>query len=184
MRRAFADEGAVSNRFRELNRDELLPDQRRVFDAIASSPRGNVPAPFHVLLRSAELADHAQRLGALLRYRTGLPARLSEIAILVTAKHWNAEFEWYVHEREARVAGVADETIAAIAAGKRPALAGDAALVHDFAATFYKTNDVTDELFGKAVERFGERTVVELTAILGYYSLLAIVLRVFRVKAP
>jgi 4-carboxymuconolactone decarboxylase len=182
MRASTANEGAVTERFHELNRDDLMPDQRRVFDAIASSPRGNVPAPFHVLLHSAELADYAQRLGALLRYRTGLPARLSEIAILVTAKHWNAEFEWYVHEREARAAGVAEETIAAIAAGKRPALEGDAALVHDFAATFYATNDVSDELFDHAVERFGKRTVVELTAILGYYSMLAIVLRVFRVK--
>jgi 4-carboxymuconolactone decarboxylase len=174
----------MTERFHELRRDDLLPDQRRVFDAIASSPRGNVPAPFHVLLHSAEVADHAQRLGALLRYRTGLPARLSEIAILVTAKHWNAEFEWYVHEREARAAGVAEETIAAIASGQRPALQGDAALVHDFAATFYESNDVGDELFRKAIERFGERTVVELTAILGYYSMLAIVLRVYRVRAP
>jgi len=174
----------MAERFHELRRDELLPDQRRVFDAIASSPRGNVPAPFHILLQSAELAEHAQRLGALLRYRTGLPARLSEIAILVTAKHWSAEFEWYVHEREARAAGVAEEAIAAIAAGKPPALEGDALLVHDFAANFYRTNDVSDELFDRAVERFGKRTVVELTSILGYYSMLAILLKVFRVRTP
>ncbi len=174
----------MAERFHELRREELLPDQRRVFDAIASSPRGNVPAPFHILLHSAELADHAQRLGALLRYRTGLPARLSEIAILVTAKHWSAEFEWYVHEREARAAGVAEETIAAIAAGKQPVIEGDAALVHDFATNFYRTNDVSDELFDRAVERFGKRTVVELTSILGYYSMLAILLKVFRVRTP
>jgi 4-carboxymuconolactone decarboxylase len=163
---------AVTERFHELKRDDLLPDQRRVFDAIAASPRGNVPAPFHVLLHSAELADYAQRLGALLRYRTGLPARLSEIA----------EFEWHVHEREARAAGVPEAAIAAIAAGRRPPLEGDAALVHDFAATFYEKKDVSDELFDRAVERFGKRTVVELTSILGYYSMLAIVLRVFRVR--
>jgi 4-carboxymuconolactone decarboxylase len=182
MPRTFAHEGAVSQRFHELNRDALQPDQQRVFDAIASGPRRGVPAPFHVLLHSAELADHAQRLGAMLRYRTGLPPQLSEIAILVTAKHWNADYEWHVHEREARAAGVAEEAIAAIAAGQRPGLDGDAALVHDFAATFYAKNDVDDELFQRAVERFGERTVVELTSILGYYSMLAILLRVFRVK--
>ena len=114
----------------------------------------------------------------------GLTPRLSELAILVTAKHWNAEFEWYVHEREARAAGVADETIAAIAAGRQPALEGDAALVYAFASTFYTNQRRLRRAVRRAVERFGERTVVELTSILGYYSLLAIVLKVFRVRAP
>ena len=173
----------MTERFAALARASLSPGQQRVFDAIASGPRGTVPAPFHIFLQSAELADRVQQLGELLRYRTGLPPRLSELAILVTASHWGAEYEWSVHEREARKAGVPEDVIRAIAAGTRPDLTGDDALVHDFAHTFYTQRDVPTPLFEAAVARFGPRTVVELGSILGYYSMLAIVLKIFRVPA-
>ena len=172
----------TAERFIPLKRDTLSAEQLRVFDAIAAGPRGTVPAPFHIFLQSAELADRVQQLGELLRYRTGLPPRLSELAILVTASHWGAEYEWSVHEREARKAGVPDRVIGAIAAGTAPALSGDDALIYDFAHTFYTQRDVPTPLFDAAVARFGQRTVVELGSILGYYSMLAIVLKIFRVK--
>jgi 4-carboxymuconolactone decarboxylase len=172
----------MTERFSALARDRLSPEQRRVFDAIQAGPRGTVPAPFHIFLQSAELADRVQQLGELLRYRTGLPPQLSELAILVTARHWGADYEWRVHEREARKAGVADSVITAISAGTRPDLAGDEALIHDFAHTFYTQRDVPAPLFDAAVARFGPRTVVELGSILGYYSMLAIVLKIFRVQ--
>lgn len=172
----------MPERFTPLVRDALSPEQQHVFDAIVSGPRGAVPAPFHLFLQSAELADRVQQLGELLRYRTGLPPRLSELAILVTARHWNAEYEWSVHEREARKAGIPASVISAIGSGGSPSLTGDDALVYDFAHTFYTQRDVTDELYQAAVARFGMRTIVELGSILGYYSMLAIVLRIFRVK--
>lgn len=173
----------MTERFTALTRESLSPEQQRVFDAILSGPRGTVPAPFHIFLQSAELAERVQNLGELLRYRTGLPPRLSELAILVTASHWGAEYEWSVHEREARKAGVPEEVIRAVAAGTRPDLVGDDALIHDFAHTFYTQRDVSTPLFEAAVARFGQRTVVELGSILGYYSMLAIVLKIFRVPA-
>ena len=173
----------MTERFTALTRESLSPEQQRVFDAILSGPRGTVPAPFHIFLQSAELAERVQNLGELLRYRTGLPPRLSELAILVTASHWGAEYEWSVHEREARKAGVPEEVIRAVAAGTRPDLVGDDALIHDFAHTFYTQRDVPTPLFEAAVARFGQRTVVELGSILGYYSMLAIVLKIFRVPA-
>jgi 4-carboxymuconolactone decarboxylase len=172
----------MTERFAPLTRDTLSQEQQRVFDAILSGPRGAVPAPFHVFLHSAELADRVQQLGELLRYRTGLPPRLSEFAILVTARHWRADYEWSVHEREAREAGVPEGVIRAIAADTSPELSGDDALVYDFAHTFYAQRDVPQALYDAAVARFGMRTVVELSSILGYYSMLAIVLRIFRVK--
>jgi 4-carboxymuconolactone decarboxylase len=172
----------MTERFTPFTRDALTPEQQRVFDEIAAGPRGSVPAPFHIFLQSAELADCVQQLGALLRYRTGLPPRLSELAILVTARHWGAEYEWNVHEREARKAGVPEPVIRALADGTRPALEGDEALVHDFAAAFYERRDVPNVLFDAAVARFGMRSVVELSSILGYYSMLAIVLNIFRVR--
>jgi 4-carboxymuconolactone decarboxylase len=171
----------MSRRFTPLALDALTPDQRSVYDAIVAGPRGAVPAPFHVFLQSAPLADRVQQLGSLLRYGTGLTPRLSELAILVTANYWGAAYEWSVHAPEARKAGVPESTIAAIAAGTRPTLTGDDALVFDFASTFYERRNVPDELFAAAVARFGEKTVVELASILGYYSMLAIVLNLFRV---
>jgi 4-carboxymuconolactone decarboxylase len=173
----------MTQRFTPLARDALSPDQQGVYDAIVAGPRGTVPAPFHIFLQSAPLADCVQQLGSLLRYGTGLPPRLSELAILITARHWGAEYELSVHVSEARKAGLAEETIAAVCAGRRPALEGDDALVHDFASTLYASGDVPDELFAAAVARFGRKTVVELASILGYYSMLAIVLNLFRVKA-
>jgi 4-carboxymuconolactone decarboxylase len=173
----------MTRRFKSLARDTLAPDQRSVYDAIVAGPRGTVPAPFHIFLQSAPLADRVQQLGGLLRYGTGLPPRLSELAILVTAAHWGAEYEWSVHEAQARKAGVPDAAIHAIGAGSRPSLEGDDALVYEFASTFYAKRDVPDELFAAATARFGEKTIVELTSILGYYSMLAIVLNVFRVTA-
>jgi 4-carboxymuconolactone decarboxylase len=172
----------MPERFTPLARDTLGPEQQRVFDAILSGPRGAVPAPFHLFLQSAELADRVQQLGELLRYRTGLPPQLSEIAILVTARHWGAEYEWSVHAAEARKAGIPEGVIGAIGAGVLPTLGGDAGIVYTFAKTFYEQRDVPDALYEAAVARFGMRTVVELGSILGYYSMLAIVLRIFRVK--
>jgi 4-carboxymuconolactone decarboxylase len=173
----------MTDRFKPLAREALAPDQQRIYDAIVAGPRGSVPAPFHIFLQSAPLADRVQQLGSLLRFGTSLPPRLSELAILVTASHWRAAYEWSVHEAEARKAGVSESVIAALAAGTRPPLEGDDVLVYDFASTFYSKRDVPDELFAAATARFGQKTVVELASILGYYSMLAIVLNLFRVPA-
>ena len=172
----------MTQRYTPLSPQTLTPEQKPVYDAIAASRHGAVPTPFHVFLQSPEVADRAQQLGALLRYRTGLPPRQSEIAILVTAKHWNAEYEWSVHEREARKAGVPDDVIDAIRAGARPSLTGDDAVVYDFCSSFYAHLEVPDPVFDLAVARLGRKTVVELSAILGYYSMLAIVMRIYRVR--
>lgn len=170
-------------RYSLLSPQTLTPKQKAVYDSIAASRNGAVPTPFHIFLQSPELADRAQQLGSLLRYRTGLTPRQSEIAILVTAKHWDEEYEWSVHAPEARKAGVPEDVIQAIRTGTRPAsLTGDEALVYEFANTFYAKRDVPEEVFERAVARFGQKSVVELASILGYYSMLAIVMRIYRVK--
>jgi 4-carboxymuconolactone decarboxylase len=132
-------------------------------------------------LESPELASRVQQLGAFCRFGTSLPPRLSELAILLVAHHWNAAYEWSIHTGEARKAGLSDDVIAAIEAGRRPAFGDpDAELVYDLATEFFRLNDVPDRLFAAAVERFGRATTVELTGILGYYSMLAIAIRIFR----
>jgi 4-carboxymuconolactone decarboxylase len=171
----------MSDRFTPLRRDELDARQRAVFDAIEAGPRGSVPWIFHLYLESPDLAAYVQELGAFCRYRTGLPPRLSELAILIVARHWGAEYEWSVHESGARKAGIAEDAIAAVRAGERPDFAdADAALVHEFCTVCLSENDVPDALFARAIDRFGRRTVVELAGILGYYSMLAIAIRIFR----
>jgi len=174
----------MSTRFRKLDAEQLSPEQRIVFDAIAAPRGGVVPTPFHILLESPELALLTQALGAFCRYRTTLGPRLSELLVLITATHWGAEYEFTVHSPEARKAGVAEAVIAALQAKETPRFDdADSQLLHEFATSFFETRDVPDVLFDKAVAQFGRRRVVELVGVLGYYSGLAMLLRIFRVPA-
>jgi 4-carboxymuconolactone decarboxylase len=173
----------MTDRFTPLERSELSARQRAVFDAIAAGPRKTVPWIFHLYLNSPELAQRVQELGAFCRYGTSLPPRLSELAILIVADYWKAEYEWAIHALEARKAGVPEAVIDAIAAGKRPPFDDpDSALLYDFATEFFRSNDVPDDLFSRALDRFGRTTTVELAGILGYYSMLAMAIRIFRLK--
>jgi 4-carboxymuconolactone decarboxylase len=174
----------MEKRYRELSLDEISAEQKAVFDAIAST-RGVVPTPFHILAESPQLASLTQALGAFCRYRTGLPPLLSELAVLITAAHWDAEYEFAVHTPDALKAGVPQDVIDALRAGQSPSFADDdSRLIHAFATTFYAARDIPDALFAEAVARFGRRQVVELAGVLGYYSGLAMLLRIFRVSAP
>jgi 4-carboxymuconolactone decarboxylase len=126
-------------RYKELERGELDEAQRRVWDDVVAGPRHAVPPPAHVWLNSPGLADHAHKLGAHVRFGTGFSPRLTEIAILVTARYWTAQFEWQAHARLARQAGLAEEVIAAIAERRTPAFTDpDEQLVYDFCSTFYR----------------------------------------------
>jgi 4-carboxymuconolactone decarboxylase len=171
-------------RYRRLDRKALDADQQRIFDEIARPRKGQVPAPFHIYLESPELCQLVQAVGAFCRYQTGLSPLLSETAILVTAAHWRAEYEFEVHAGEALKAGVPEAVVEALRQRHPPKIEDpDADLIYRFSTAFYETRDVPDELFGEAVSRFGRRTIVELVGVLGYYSMLAIALRVFRVPA-
>ena len=172
-------------RYRELTRDELKPVQKALFESIALTRGGVVPTPFHVLAESPQLASLTQALGAFCRYRTGLSPKLSELAVLITAAHWGADYEFAVHAPEALKAGLTQSVIDALRSGKTPSFEDDESrLIHSFASAFYATHDVPDALFEEAVARFGRRRVVELAGVLGYYSGLAMLLRIFRVASP
>jgi 4-carboxymuconolactone decarboxylase len=135
------------------------------------------------LLESPNLASLTQALGAFCRYRTGFAPHLSELMVLITAAHWRADYEFSVHISEAKKAGLSEETIAAVREGKVPRLDDpDSKLVYDFATTVYANREVPDALFNEAVARFGRPLVVEFVGVLGYYSMLAIFIRVFRVE--
>lgn len=166
-----------------FDRAAATPAQLAVLDEILSGPRGNLAGPFLAWIASPELADHAQRLGSFCRYRTGLPPRLSEFAILVTAAQWRAQAEWQIHYPIAIEAGVSPEIADTLLRARRPDfIDADEALIYDFAIELYDAKRVSDTTFGKAVQRFGHETTVNLVGLLGYYALVAMTLNVFAMR--
>lgn len=172
-------------RFEILQREQMSERQREVADAIASGPRGALKGPFLALIHNPELASRAQALGEHLRYGTGLPQDLIEIAILLTARRWSCDYEWAAHSRIAREAGLRDEVIDAIAVRARPqCLAPDEALLYDFADETVWCGEPSDASFDAVVARFGNATALDLLAVCGYYSMLAFVLNAARLPLP
>ena len=168
-----------------LTPEEMTDEQGRVAKDIAAGPRGGVRGPFQAWLRSPELADRAQKLGAFVRFETSFEPRLSELAILITARHWRADYEWYAHAPIALKAGLGDGVIEAIRTGGRPDFENhDEAVVYSFLTEVYRTNRAGDETYGAVVEAFGERGVAELVGIAGYYGLVAMTLNVFDMALP
>ena len=172
-------------RFAELDEAALTDEQRQVRDAILAGPRGGMRGPFKALLRSPGLFDTAQRLGAYVRFRSSLPRMLNELAILLTARHWTAQYEWYAHHKLAMAAGLPPAIAAAIAEGRRPeGMSEEMAAVHDFVGALLRTGAVPDAGFEAVRARFGEAGVVDLIGAVGYYSLVSMVLNVDRVRVP
>ncbi|MFT0173925.1 carboxymuconolactone decarboxylase family protein [Paraburkholderia mimosarum] len=160
------------------------PEQKAVLDEILSGPRGNLDGPFLGWIHSPQLAQHAQRLGAFCRYRTGLSVRLSELAILVTSVHWRAQAEWYIHYPIALRAGVPEALAEQIRTGATPQFdEPDDALIYAFTTELYETKRVSDATYARAVERFGHETTINLVGLLGYYALVAMTLNVFDMRA-
>lgn len=160
-------------------------DAQRAAEADFRAARGlGFSGPWHVFIRSPEVLTHAQRMGEYLRYRCPLAGTLSELAILLVARHWSQDYEWGAHRKEALKAGVPAEVIEDIRQGRRPALAGDAEIVWNFVSELQNTRRVSDATYTSALARFGEQGVVDLASIVGYYSLLAMTMNVARVASP
>jgi 4-carboxymuconolactone decarboxylase len=172
-------------RYRELQQGELDEAQRRVWADVVAGPRGSVPPPAHVWLQSPGLADHAHKLGAHVRFGTQFTPRQTEIAILVTARYWTAQFEWSAHVRLAQRAGVPQAVIDAIAQRRPPEFSDpDDALVYDFCHAYFENHRVDDPTFEKVRARFGDRGAVDLTGLIGYYSFVSVTLNVYQVPVP
>ena len=177
------------SRLPPLDEATLMPDQRRVAEAIRAGPRGAgasvLAGPFGVWLHSPGLADPAQALGAHCRFDAALPRDVSEFAILLTARRWRAQYEFWAHARLARAAGLPDGVIEAIRTGApfTPERA-DLALVQRLVAEYFGTNRVSDATYGEALAAFGERGLVDLVGTVGYYGLVSATLNVFAVELP
>jgi 4-carboxymuconolactone decarboxylase len=159
--------------------------QRRHAQAIIDGPRGALISPFVPLLRSPELMDHAQRMGEYLRYRSRIGLRLSELAILVTSRHWSQPVEWAIHAPIAAREGVSADTIDAIGLGRRPSsMPDDEAEVHDFCVALHRDHRVDDATWDAVVRRHGEAGAVDLIGLNGYYAMLAMVMNAARTPTP
>jgi 4-carboxymuconolactone decarboxylase len=172
-------------RYQQVEESQLDDAQRRVFNDCKAGPRGSVPPPVHVWLKSPGLADPAHKLGAHVRFGTGFSQKLTEIAILVTARYWTAQFEWTAHVRLARNAGISQEVIDAIAERRTPHFSDpDDQLVYDFCHIFYRDHRVDDATYARVVKRFGDKGAVDLAGLIGYYSFVSVTLNVFEVPTP
>lgn len=172
-------------RIRTPDVSEMDAAQRAAYEAAVSGRRGHMPAPMRAWIQSPEFAQRAQHLGAFARYETSLPPRLSELAILVTARCWTSHFEWYAHKKEALAAGVSSAIIDAIAQRARPLFEDEQSrVVHDYSLAMHETKKIADDLHRAAVAALGERGVVELVGVLGYYSLVAMTLNAFEIGLP
>lgn len=165
--------------------DTMDAAQRAVYDKIVTGPRGKIQGPLRAVLHNAELADRWQALGALLRYGTSLPPRLSEIAILVTGRACRSPLEWYAHRVEGEKAGIQPPIIdALLAQTEPPGMSNDDALVWRYAVELNRDKSVSNATYAAALQRFGERTVVELTALIGYYTMVAMTLNCHEIPLP
>jgi 4-carboxymuconolactone decarboxylase len=155
----------------------LTPEQLKAISEFKAL-RGTEPfGPFVPLLRSPELMSKVSALGEYLRYRSCLPPRLSEFIILVTAAHWNQQFEWDIHAPIALKAGVAQSTLDALAAGQRPeGLPEDEAALYDFCRGVHGKDRVPEPVHARALQAVGEQGIIDAIGICGYYALLAMVL--------
>ena len=173
------------DRFRPLTYDEMTPAQRTMIEHVLAGPRGSVDGPFNVQLRSPEMGDLGQQFGASTRFATSVPRKLYELAIIVTARHWTAQFEWYAHRRGAVQAGISAAVADAIAEGRRPTgMPLDEQAVYNFATELLETKQVSDATFDAAKKLLGERGVVELINVMGWYGTVSMLLNVDRYPMP
>jgi 4-carboxymuconolactone decarboxylase len=187
---------ADPRRFKLIPPEDLTPEQRAVADAIRSGARsklassaasrpGPLGGPFNVWLRSPGIGNLVQGLGEEIRFRSSLPPKLNELAIIITARQWTSQYEWFAHHRLALEAGLDPAIAQDIAHGRRPAkMDADETIVYEFSRELHRTHGVSDATYRAALERFGERGVVDLISVNGYYVLVSMCLNVDRTPLP
>jgi len=172
-------------RYREITPAEMTPAQRRVHDLIVAGRRGTFGGPFQLLIFAPEVCEPASQLGEHLRWGTSLPDRLSELAIITTARFWRAQYEWYAHAPLAEKASVPSAAIEAIRRGEAPNfLQPDEALVHRVCTELFATQRLSETSFREAIATLGETGLIEVIGIIGYYTLIGNVLNAFQVALP
>ena len=172
-------------RIHDLKPEEMSARQKHLAAEIGGPRGGVVRGPFAIWLRNPDLVDKANQLGNLLREGTTVPRRLSELAILVTARHWSAQYEWFAHEHQAIEQGVSKEVVEAIRARKRPSFAKpDEKAVYDICHELYESKKVSEATYKAVVDTLGQQMVIELMTIASFYAMIAMFLVTFEAPVP
>ena len=183
-------------RFKLIPVEKLTTEQKVVYDAIRGGPRkslgnssasspGPIGGPFNVMLRSPGIGNIVQALGGEIRFKSSLPPKLNELAIMVTARYWTSQYEWHAHCKLALAAGLDPAKAKDVAENRRPEnMDEDEAVIYDFSRELHETKRVSDANFKRAVDRFGERGAFDLIAVNGYYSLVSMCLNVDNTPLP
>ena len=175
----------VGDRFKPLKYDEMTPQQKIMVDHLLAGERGGVRGPFNVLLRSPEVGDLGAEFGGAMRFRTGLPGDVREVIIIMTGRYWMAQYEWNSHKAAALQNGVSPAIVEAIATGKRPmGMRPEMELAYNLIDELLTTHQVTDATFKAAKDKYGERGVVDMIGLSGWYGLVSMLLNVDRYPMP
>src|SRR6185437_6924429 len=172
-------------RLKLLSPGEMSAEQKQTYDEAIAGKRGRPPAPMMAWLNSPEMARHATRLGAVLRFDSIFPAKLSEIAILVTARHWNSHYEWCAHRRLALKGGMDPKIIDAIRDRRTPRFDEPRAqMIYDVARSLHEAHGPSQPLYEEAVNVLTLRGVVEIIGLCGYYTMVSMTLNTFEFGLP
>jgi 4-carboxymuconolactone decarboxylase len=162
-----------------LPADRMTDAQRKAAAEMIAGPRKGVKGPFIPLLRSPELMDRLQKVGEYLRFQSSLPQRISELIMLVVSREWTQHFEWFVHVPLGRKAGISEDTIAALAEGRRPSgMSEDEELAYDFCVELLRNKGVSETTYRRAVAKFGENGVIDMIGVAGYFTTVSMVMNV------
>ena len=178
-------QGETDMRIKLLPPGEMNPAQKEIYDESVAGKRGAAPAPMMAWLNSPDMARHATRLGEVLRFDTIFPPKLSEIAILVTARHWTAHYEWYAHKRLALKGGLDPKIIEDIRVRRIPTFDDPKArMIYEVAKSLHEGHGVARGLYDEAVEVLTLRGVVEIIGLCGYYTMVSMTLNTFEFQVP
>jgi 4-carboxymuconolactone decarboxylase len=173
------------NRFKPLAYTDLTPEQKTFADKELAAGRKPETGPFNIYLRSPQYAELSRPLADYLRFKSPMPRKLKEIAIMLTARYWGGQYAWYSHRQQALDAGLSPAFIAAMAAGDRPAdMTPDEATVYDFTTQLLSTRQVSDANFKAMADRFGERGIVETVGSIGHFTAMTMLFVVDRYPVP
>src|SRR6202044_2854288 len=185
MAAAIEKQKETPMRLKLLSPGEMSAEQKEPYDESIAGKRGAPPAPMMAWLNSPEMARHATRLGEVLRYDTMFPAKLSELAILVTARHWSSHYEWFAHKRLALAGGMDPKIIEDIRDRRTPHFDDPKARMnYDVAKSLHEGHGVSRPLYDEAVKLLTERGIVEVIGLCGYYTMVSMTLNTFEFELP
>ncbi len=174
-----AGQPAFQDRMPPLPAGKMTDAQRKAAAEMIAGPRKGVKGPFIPLLRSPELMDRLQKVGEYLRFQSSLEQRISELIMLIVSREWTQHFEWFVHVPLGRKAGISEDTIAALAEGRRPSgMSEDEELAYDFCVELLRNKGVCETTYRRAVRKLGENGVIDMIGVAGYFTTVSMVMNV------